>query len=135
MKAPKNLSHKPVIAINDYNKLDGKNDASTTDAQAISIGKSQWNEEEISAKVWRYVHTENKWSRQSEELPLHRLLDLSILLTSLYKDDEYSTLNQSRKEIYDNNGYNDVIDFLKENEIYLKPRLKELKKILNEIEL
>jgi hypothetical protein len=32
---------------------------------------------EISAKVWRY--TGEKWSRQSEELPLHRILDLAIL--------------------------------------------------------
>ena len=32
----------------------------------------------ISAKVWR--HTGEKWSRQSEELPLHRVLDLAILV-------------------------------------------------------
>ena len=32
---------------------------------------------DISAKVWRY--TGEKWSRQSEELPLHRVLDLAIL--------------------------------------------------------
>lgn len=33
----------------------------------------------ISAKVWRY--TGERWSRQSEELPLHRVLDLAILVT------------------------------------------------------
>jgi hypothetical protein len=33
---------------------------------------------DISAKVWR--HTGEKWSRQSEELPLHRVLDLAILV-------------------------------------------------------
>lgn len=33
---------------------------------------------DISAKVWRY--TGEKWSRQSEELPLHRVLDLAILI-------------------------------------------------------
>lgn len=33
---------------------------------------------EISAKVWRY--TGEKWSRQSEEMPLHRVLDLAILV-------------------------------------------------------
>lgn len=39
---------------------------------------------DISAKVWRY--TGEKWSRQSEELPLHRVLDLAVLIcrTSLY---------------------------------------------------
>jgi len=34
---------------------------------------------DISAKAWR--HTGEKWSRQSEELPLHRVLDLAILVT------------------------------------------------------
>ena len=33
---------------------------------------------DISAKVWR--NTSGKWSRQSEELPLHRVLDLVILV-------------------------------------------------------
>jgi hypothetical protein len=44
---------------------------------------------DISAKVWR--HTGGKWSRQSEELPLHRALDLAILIcrTSLYFREAY----------------------------------------------
>ena len=33
---------------------------------------------DISAKIWRY--TGEKWSRQSEEMPLHRVLDLAILI-------------------------------------------------------
>ena len=33
---------------------------------------------DISAKVWRY--TGEKWSRQSEELPIHRVIDLAILV-------------------------------------------------------
>lgn len=42
---------------------------------------AQWNDRgkvDISAKVWRY--TGEKWSRQSEEMPLHRVLDLAILV-------------------------------------------------------
>ncbi|WP_249650981.1 DUF6530 family protein, partial [Lysinibacillus sp. D4A3_S15] len=42
---------------------------------------AQWNDRgkvDTSAKVWR--HTGGKWSRQSEELPLHRVLDLAILV-------------------------------------------------------
>jgi hypothetical protein len=45
------------------------------------LGLAQWNDRgkvDISAKVWRY--TGEKWSRQSEELPLHRVLDLAILV-------------------------------------------------------
>lgn len=57
------------------------------------------------------------------------------MLASIYKEDEYSTLNESRKEIYDSNGYKDLLEFIKENERYLKPRMRELKNILNQIEL
>ena len=52
-----------------------------SDAKGLSLGLAQWNERgnlEISAKVWR--HTGEKWSRQSEEMPLHRVLDLAILI-------------------------------------------------------
>ncbi|MFA7651772.1 MAG: DUF6530 family protein, partial [Synergistaceae bacterium] len=37
---------------------------------------------DVSAKVWRY--TGEKWSRQSEELPMHRVLDLAILTCRSY---------------------------------------------------
>ena len=52
-----------------------------TDAEGLSIGLAQWNSQgntDLSAKVWRY--TGEKWSRQSEELPLHRVLDLASLI-------------------------------------------------------
>ncbi|MCJ7733924.1 MAG: DUF6530 family protein [Anaerolineales bacterium] len=44
---------------------------------------------EIVAKVWR--HTGEKWSRQSEEMPLHRVLDLAILIikTRLFFRERY----------------------------------------------
>jgi hypothetical protein len=45
--------------------------------------------DQLSAKVWR--HTGERWSRQSEELPLHRALDLAILIcrAKLYFDEAY----------------------------------------------
>ncbi len=80
MDAPVNLSAKPIVSVNDYDNIDGKYVGG--DAKALSICNSTWNDG-ISAKVWRYVTTEKggaKWSRMSEELPLNRVLDLSILL-------------------------------------------------------
>ena len=80
MKIPTTLKHKPVIVAEDYEKIDGRN-AYNSDAKGLSLGLAQWNDRgkvEISAKVWRY--TGEKWSRQSEELPLHRVLDLAILV-------------------------------------------------------
>lgn len=80
MKIPTELKHKPVIVSEDYDKIDGRS-ANDSDAKGLSLGLAQWNDRgnlEISAKVWR--HTGDKWSRQSEEMPLHRSLDLAILI-------------------------------------------------------
>lgn len=79
MKIPTTLKHKPVIIADDYEKIDGRY-AYNSDAKGLSLGLAQWNDRgkvDISAKVWRY--TGEKWSRQSEELPLHRVLDMAIL--------------------------------------------------------
>lgn len=80
MKIPTELKHKPVVISEEYDKIDGRK-ANNSDAKGLSLGLAQWNDRgnlEISAKVWR--HTGEKWSRQSEEMPLHRVLDLSILI-------------------------------------------------------
>lgn len=80
MKIPTALKHKPVIVCEDYENVDGRY-AYNSDAKGLSLGLAQWNDRgkvDISAKVWRY--TGEKWSRQSEELPLHRVLDLAILV-------------------------------------------------------
>jgi len=80
MKIPTSLKHKPVIVSENYENVDGRF-AYNSDAKGLSLGLAQWNDRgnvDISAKVWRY--TGEKWSRQSEELPLHRVLDLAILV-------------------------------------------------------
>ena len=80
MDIPTTLKHKPVIVVGNYENVDGRR-AYDSDAKGLSLGLAQWNDRgkvEISAKVWR--HTGGKWSRQSEEMPLHRVLDLAILV-------------------------------------------------------
>jgi hypothetical protein len=80
MKIPTELKHKPVIISEEYEKVDGRL-AFNTDTKGLSLGLAQWNDRgklDISAKIWR--HTGEKWSRQSEEMPLHRALDLAILI-------------------------------------------------------
>lgn len=105
MKIPTNLKHKPVIVSENYENVDGRY-AYKTDAKGISLGLAQWNDRgkvDVSAKVWR--HTGGKWSRQSEELPLHRVLDLAIMVcrTKLYFQDAYR-----HEKLYD--PENPVID-------------------------
>ena len=75
-----------------YENIDGRN-AYGSDAKGLSLGLAQWNDRgkvDISAKIWRY--TGEKWSRQSEEMPLYRVLDLAILIARArlyFKEDAY----------------------------------------------
>ena len=84
MEIPTNLKHKPVLVVENYDNADGKQ-AFESDAKGLSLGLAQWNDRgkvDISGKVWR--HTGEKWSRQSEELPLSRILDLAIASEYLF---------------------------------------------------
>ncbi|OPZ61120.1 MAG: hypothetical protein BWY87_00023 [Deltaproteobacteria bacterium ADurb.Bin510] len=99
MKIPCELKHKPVIVAEDYDRIDGRQ-ACASDAKGLSLGLAQWNDRgkvDISAKVWR--HTGEKWSRQSEELPLHRAIDLVILIcrAKLYFAQRYRTPDSAYK--------------------------------------
>jgi hypothetical protein len=130
MKAPEYLKHKPIISVNDYDKIDGIY-ANATDVRALSIGQAQYDEDEISVKVWR--HTGEKWSRQSEEMPLHRALDISILTIAAFMTDISSKypLTSLREEIVQEKRVQEIIEYFTKNENTLKPRLEELKKILD----
>jgi len=102
MKIPTALKHKPVIVSEDYDKIDGRQ-SGNSDTKGLSLGLAQWNDRgkvDVSAKVWRY--TGEKWSRQSEELPLHRVIDLAILIcrTKQYLRDEA----YRHKAFYDKNN-------------------------------
>lgn len=93
MKIPTELKHKPVFVCENYADIDGRY-VHSSDAKGLSLGLAQWNDRgkvDISAKVWRY--TGEKWSRQSEELPLHRVIDLAILIcrAKQYISEEYHT--------------------------------------------
>lgn len=123
--APENLSHKPIITVDYEDK-----DSDAGDAKFLSIGQATWtkdshkDEKDYSAKVWR--HTGEIWSRQSEELPLWRVLDLAILVTATIKEKE-SYLEEFVQEPEKTKG---LKDFLKKNEKLYESRLEELKRIL-----
>lgn len=106
---PQYLGHKPIIEDAAYQQKDARFYNSTTDAEAISLGKAIYDETEISAKMWRYGN--NKWSRQSEELPLHRVLDMAIFIVNNLKsisnpsliNSEASESPQIIRNYYNNN--------------------------------
>ncbi|ROR27282.1 hypothetical protein EDD66_107196 [Mobilisporobacter senegalensis] len=105
MKIPTSLKHKPVVVVENYENVDGRQ-AYKSDAKGLSLGLAQWNDRgkvDISAKVWRY--TGEKWSRQSEELPMHRIIDMAILIC---KGKQHFQDAYRYPKLYDEN--NTVID-------------------------
>ena len=133
MDAPTHLSHTPIVSWNDYDKEDGKF-AGNTDAMALSIGFAQYankindEEKDISLKVWRKPN--ERWSRQSEELPIHRNLDLTILLLKILSNDNHEAL----EGIFINkpDKIQHIKDFCLQNEDYLKPRFEEIHLLLSQ---
>lgn len=146
---PQHLAHKPVYAL-PYQAFDGIYDSST-DMRFISVGIAQYWEEDVSIKTMRYVKDEKrgtaKWTRQAEELPLHRVLDMAIFLSKVLfdvKDDRVSIqkgtfLNQEesdifiekeRREKWELENYN---KFLDRNSDLLKARLNTLMDVLNNL--
>ena len=115
--APTRCKHKPIITV-DYKDKVG-------DAKFLTLGRASWNQKGYSAKIWRTVN--GHWSRQSEELPLWRLLDLTILLAATIKGKE-----SGLKEFVQNSNDIDAFkSFIRENSEGLKEKLEEIKEILN----
>lgn len=130
MKIPRHLNHKPIIAVDNYDKIDAKY-ANKSDAKYLSIGQAQYDASEISLKVFR--HSGEKWKRGSEELPMHRVFDLSILAIASFITDETSNFSISslREEIVEKNRVAEIKDYYQKNEKMIRPRLKELQKVLD----
>lgn len=137
LKVPNYLKHKPIYEVNNYSLIDGKY-AGYSDAIGLSIGLAQWNERgkmDISAKVWRHTgepdeeYKGGKWSRQSEELPLHRVLDLAIFICKIK---EMSASKQSSATI-NMQGEDMVIEESSGNE-YISEDIATLAKFMEENE-
>jgi hypothetical protein len=135
MKSPKHLSHKPIVSVNDYASTDGIYHKGT-DVVALSVGRAQWNSSQFSAKVWRYNDAHGRWSRQSEELPLHRVFDLCILtVATLLTDPEAHFSVSNLKEVVDQpDGVIEIQEFYTKNRKHFEPRIKQLKQLLTDLE-
>ena len=78
------LKHTPVFML-PYEAFDGHNVPFGTDAKYLSVGLAQWRYESehdqsaLSVKSWRKPN--DRWSRESEEVPIHRHVDMTILLS------------------------------------------------------
>ena len=89
---PDQIAHTPVYVMPYFSHDPDRNN--DTDAQFITLGWSQWDDDEPSAKIVR--HSGIRWSRQSEELPLARLVDLTILTAlALEKGDKFTHVEKN----------------------------------------
>jgi len=132
MSIPTHLQHQPVITVDNYDGKDGIH-TGDTDAKALSIGRAQYDSTQFSAKVFRQTDS-GRWSRQSEEMPLHRVLDLAILLVGAMKREagQESSMTSLDEKILSASGFQDLQRYLKDpcNAQHLNPRLDELKRLL-----
>lgn len=139
---PQALSHKPIYAL-PYEAFDVLF-RPETDMRYFSVGIAQYNAEEVSLKIWR--HSGKRWTRQSEEIPLHRLTDaLTFVAKALFDaedgnvrfppgtfDGQEETLTVSRED----RTYGELATynhFLDEQGEVLKERLRTLRDVLNEL--
>lgn len=83
-EVPNHLAHKPVFAL-PYQAFDGPF-IGDTDMRYISVGLAQYDSDLISVKTMRHVGS--KWTRQAEELPPHRVLDMAAVLIKVLFDRE-----------------------------------------------
>lgn len=120
---PTNLRHIPIVYI-DYEDIDVYGGA-----KFLSLGRATWNKDDCSAKIWR--ESAEHWSRQSEELPLARLLDLSILLISMIKsNNNKSYFKEKNIKISKTEDVEFLMDYLNDNmQLYL-PKIEQIKDLL-----
>ena len=124
------LSHKPIIAC-DYSAYTNADD----DAKYLSLGHAQYDYDAASIKIFR--KTGEKWSRQSEEIPINRVGDIALLLLAGIKKAYQPTPDQSiLNEVV---LKEDEMDFLKEQFESDKERIKqsflEIKRLLNDFNI
>lgn len=94
---PQHLGHKPVYAM-PYQFFDGLSKGHT-DSRYLSVGLAQWNQDDVSIKIMR--HTGNRWTRQAEELPLNRAIDMTSFLAHVLANSEDDVI-QMKPGTFDN---------------------------------
>ncbi len=118
------------MSVDDYAPHDGiyKNH---TDVQSLSVGRAQFDDDEISAKVFRRVN--GRWSRQSEELPLHRVFDLgTVVLKSILQSAGASAPSTTLDvTLRDPMREGEIHTYYVKNRAELLPKLRELKTVLD----
>lgn len=140
---PQHLEHKPVYAM-PYQFFDGLSNGNT-DGRYLSVGLAQWNRDDVSIKIMR--HTGQRWTRQAEELPLNRAIDITLFLTHVLARSEGEvvqmkpgTFDNQNEELTlgrdENRSVTEIAQFdtfMDQHEEHLKQRLNALADLLIEL--
>ena len=130
--APMHLRHRPVISTVGHEAGDDPwHNGAETDVQALSIGHAQWDDPDAFAvKVWRWV---GQWSPQSEEVPVHRALDLALLVVSALIEERTHRLpgNHLQLRVVQPGELEELRAFLREHRGVLEERLVEMQALLD----
>ena len=91
-------------------------------------------------------HTGNKWTRQAEELPLHRPIDMTLFLAKAIFDSTNDSIDIPKNAfknqdsdltiIQENRSYGEMASynkFLSDNSSELKEHLNNLRDVLNSL--
>lgn len=140
---PQHLGHKPVYAM-PYQFFDGLSNG-RSDGRYLSVGLAQWNQDDVSIKIMR--HTGNRWTRQAEELPLNRAIDMTSFLAHVLANSEGDVIqmkpgtfdNQTEQLTLGRDGNRNATEtaqfdrFIDRSEDYLKKKLNILADLLLEL--
>lgn len=119
---PLHLSHKPIVGV-DYSE----EDAYAGDAKYLSIGRATWDHDDLSAKIFRWADKGERWSRQSEEIPLWRVLDLAKLLIATIT----GTQSSLREEVVVEDDKEFLKSYINDNMELYAPRIREISELIN----
>lgn len=128
-------NHKPIIAC-PYETIDQYGDA-----KFISVGRAQYgNDDDATVKIWRWAENGDRWSRQSEEIPISRVADMCLMLLSTIKrlqsnDDEHPYTYLGERMIKEDLVFLDKQLHRDEVNEHLKKSIRELKKLINSIDI
>jgi hypothetical protein len=137
---PQHLAHKPIYAF-PYEQFDGIC-VGDTDVRYISIGIAQYDNESISIKAMRCPG--GRWARQAEELPLHRVIDMTLFLAKVLFETQNETVKIPKETFFnqesdisvrkESRSYGELATykaFLEENRQLLKERFNALRNVLD----
>ncbi len=141
---PQHLDHKPVFAL-PYDAFDGPY-AGSSDTHFLSVGLAQYDPDQVSIKTIR--HTGTKWTRQAEELPLHRPIDMTLFLAKVVFDTNDDVVSVPRGTLQNQSSdlaitkeqrnFGEMASYdaaLGQIQVGLKDRLNALRNVLNDLSL